>query len=173
MDKRRERIEKSAAASSTILGEMLRRSGRAGAARKYDFGTGVLGERLRKVLMKEYGPSWSRIMPRKASKRVASMVALHPELAPMLAVPGLPPGGPLVYALPKLGLRKALGIKERGSLERFLHRIAEKEKDLPGIPSRGALAAGLLGSAGVGGLAMGGLASHNIPQLTYHGDGAE
>jgi len=173
MDKRKKRLEKSAAASSTILGELLRRSGRTGAARKYDIGTGVLGERLRNILMKEHGPSWSRLLPRKATRGIANVVAKHPELAPMMAFPGLPPGGPLAYAVPKAGMRKALGVRKRTDLERLLYRLIEKKKNLPSIPSRGALTAGLLGSAGAGGLAMGGIASHNIPQLTYHGDEAE
>ena len=171
--RKKKKLEKSAAASPTIIGELLRRSGRVGASRKYDIGTGVLGERLRKVLTKEYGPSWSRIIPRKASRGLAGVVAKHPELAPMLAFPGLPPGGPLVYAAPKIGMQKALGVRKRGDLERLLLRLAEKTGRVPGIPSRGALTSGLLGSAGVGGLAMGGLASHNIPQLTYHGDGTQ
>lgn len=171
--RKKKKLEKSAAASPTIIGELLRRSGRVGASRKYDIGTGVLGERLRKVLTKEYGPSWSRIIPRKASRGLAGVVAKHPELAPMMAFPGLPPGGPLVYAAPKIGMQKALGVRKRGDLERLLLRLAEKTGRVPGIPSRGALTSGLLGSAGVGGLAMGGLASHNIPQLTYHGDGTQ
>jgi adenylate kinase family enzyme len=146
------------AAGPTVIGELLRRVGAGRSALKYDVGTGILGERMKKVLMAEYGPSWARILPRKASQGIADVAGKHPELAPMLALPGVPPGGPLVYVAPKLAIRRALGLRERKALELKLLSLAERG-NISGLPSRKALTASLLGISAAGGVATGAVGS--------------